>query len=300
MLTPKRFRNKKNLSILLIPDDDTEPFSFQVSLRLLRVLAVIGIVVIVHIVMGAIFYWRYAIVSSENTNLETQNQELLAYQTKTYQLWEELSDLERRYERIKNALGIKQPFDFSKFSHSKDVKSKRSTLQNIPGIRGEAEESTSEENQIMGDFDFMQWKKTDYHDFARRMPTLLPVNGYLSQDFRSMQWFSPADFKSHQGIDIVAKRGTSVKAAGDGIVVFANWTFYMGNLIILYHGSGFFSYYGHNDRLLVPEKSYVRKGDSIALLGNSGNSTDPHLHFEIWHDGEPVDPKQILLSFLRM
>lgn len=299
MLMPGKLRTKKNLSILLVPDDGAEPFSFNVSLRALRVAAVVAIFVIIHIVLGAIFYWRYAVVSSENRKLDLQNQELVDYQTQTYQLWGMLSDLERRYQRIKNALGLKPPFDIGKFSHSKDFKSKR-TLQNIPGIGGGVDDNIFKNQQQNENIDFMKQKKNQYHDFARRMPTLLPVNGYLSQDYRTRKWFSPGDFKSHQGIDIVAKRGSIIKAAGDGVVVFANWTFYMGHLLIIYHGSGFFTYYGHNDRLLVTEKSFVRKGEAIALLGNSGNSTDPHLHFEIRRDGKPIDPKTVLLSFMRM
>lgn len=299
MLMPKDLKTKKNLSILLIPDDDTEPFSFRVSLRLLRILVIIAIFIVIHIILGAIFYWRYAIVSRENNKLESQNVELLEYQKKTYQLWGLYYELERGYDKIKNALGIKRPFDASKFSHSKNVKSKY-PLENFSGVGGRGNDTNSEEPQSTEKFDLMTQKKTQYHDFARRMPTLLPVNGYLSQDYKTMKWFSSPDFKSHQGIDIVAKRGSPVKAAGDGVVVFANWTFDMGNFIIIYHGAGFFTYYGHNDRLLVTEKSFVQKGEVIALLGSSGYSTDPHLHFEVWRNGEPIDPKEVILSFMRM
>ena len=256
---------------------------------------------VIHIILGAIFYWRYAIVSRENGKLELQNAELLEYQKKTYQLWGLYYELERGYEKIKNALGIKRPFDASKFSHSKNVESKR-PLENFlgVGIGGGGNDNISENQQLNDKFDVMTPKETQYHDYARRMPTLLPVNGYLSQDYRTMKWFSPADYKGHLGIDIVARRGTPVKAAGDGVVIIANWTFDMGNFIIIYHGSGFFTYYGHNDRLLVTEQSFVHKGEVIALLGSSGNSTDPHLHFEVWRKGEPIDPKEVILSFMRM
>ena len=101
----------------------------------------------------------------------------------------------------------------------------------------------------------------------------------------------------HRGIDIAAPRGTLVRAAAEGIVVFAGYTYDLGNLLILYHGAGFFTYYGHNQRLLLNRNAVVKKGDPIALVGNSGISSAPHLHFEIWKDGTPLDPKEYLLAF---
>jgi murein DD-endopeptidase MepM/ murein hydrolase activator NlpD len=88
-----------------------------------------------------------------------------------------------------------------------------------------------------------------------------------------------------------------VLAAGAGQIVFANWTYVWGNLIIIHHGDNVFSYYGHNDRLLAHDRAFVEKGEPIALLGNSGLSSGPHLHFEIWKDGVAIDPRQILLAF---
>jgi len=79
--------------------------------------------------------------------------------------------------------------------------------------------------------------------------------------------------------------------------MFANWTYDYGYLIILDHGGGLLSYYGHNQRLLKSERSYVGRGEPIAMLGNSGKSSGPHLHFEIRKDGRPVDPKDYLLAF---
>ena len=64
----------------------------------------------------------------------------------------------------------------------------------------------------------------------------------------------------------------------------------LGNLVIIYHGNEFFTYYGHNELILVKPYEKVKRGDVISTSGNSGISSGPHLHFEIWKDGEPVDP----------
>jgi murein DD-endopeptidase MepM/ murein hydrolase activator NlpD len=137
-------------------------------------------------------------------------------------------------------------------------------------------------------------RKRKVDRFPENLPTLLPVEGFLTSDFKKESWFIP---KTHTGIDIAAKKGSVVRAAGAGVIIFANWTFDLGNLIIVDHGDGVFSYYGHNQRILKGEKSYVKKGEAIALLGSSGRSSGPHLHFEIWKDGVPVDPKEFILAF---
>jgi murein DD-endopeptidase MepM/ murein hydrolase activator NlpD len=132
--------------------------------------------------------------------------------------------------------------------------------------------------------------------YAASLPTLLPVEGFLTTEFSASKW-TPPFFRSHPGIDIAAKSGSVVLAAGDGQVVFANWTHDLGNLVIIHHGDDVFSYYGHNERLLAHDKMFVKKSEPIALLGNSGKSSGPHLHFEIWKDGVAIDPRQILLAF---
>jgi len=68
-------------------------------------------------------------------------------------------------------------------------------------------------------------------------------------------------------------------------------------LLILYHGNGYFTYYGHNQRLMVRRGSFVSKGETIALVGSSGASSAPHLHFELWRDGVPLNPKNFILAF---
>ena len=105
-------------------------------------------------------------------------------------------------------------------------------------------------------------------------------------------WYFP---NKHLGIDIAGKKGTPVRAAADGVVLFANWTDDLGNLIIINHLNNFLTYYGHNQVLLKRERGSVKKGEIIALLGSSGKSTAPHLHFEIWKDGMPVDPQEYLI-----
>jgi len=123
------------------------------------------------------------------------------------------------------------------------------------------------------------------------LPTLIPVRGYMTRAFliaKSPRWIA------HNGLDIAAREGTPVLAAADGLVLFADWTYQYGNLVAVMHRSGYTSFYGHNQVLFVKPGERIRQGQPIALLGNSGVSTAPHLHFEIWQDGSPVDPTTLL------
>ncbi|PHM07441.1 hypothetical protein CK516_27075 [Nostoc sp. 'Peltigera malacea cyanobiont' DB3992] len=110
-----------------------------------------------------------------------------------------------------------------------------------------------------------------------------PTKGFISQGFRKYQ---------HEGIDIAGASGTPVIAAASGTVVKAGWDNWgLGNAITIKHLDGSITVYGHNRRLLVSKDQQVIQGQMIAEMGSTGNSTAPHLHFEIHPNGRiAVDP----------
>jgi murein DD-endopeptidase MepM/ murein hydrolase activator NlpD len=122
------------------------------------------------------------------------------------------------------------------------------------------------------------------------LPMLLPADGYITRRYEVE--------RGHIGIDIAGKVNTPIGAVSDGTVIFSNWTYQDGNMVILSHGSGYFSVYKHNQTNLVRPGALVRRGETIALLGNTGaQSYGPHLHFELWKDGVPLDPSFYLFDF---
>jgi len=97
--------------------------------------------------------------------------------------------------------------------------------------------------------------------------------------------------KKHMGVDVVAPKNTPVKAALDGWVISSDWTLETGNTIAIQHTNNIVTFYKHNSVLLKKTGAYVRGGEAIAIIGNTGELTDgPHLHFEMWHQGKPVNP----------
>jgi murein DD-endopeptidase MepM/ murein hydrolase activator NlpD len=123
------------------------------------------------------------------------------------------------------------------------------------------------------------------------LPTYPPVRGYITRKFSSA---GPFRYSSHRGLDIAAREGTPVLAAADGIVLFSGWTFPYGRMLLIAHPSDYSTFYGHNQSLLVAAGERVIQGQPIGLLGNSGRSTAPHLHYEIWKDDHSVDPLSML------
>lgn len=102
--------------------------------------------------------------------------------------------------------------------------------------------------------------------------------------------------RRHYGVDVVAPKNEAVKAALDGTVIFAGWTTETGHVIHLQHENNLVSIYKHNSVLLKTEGDAVKAGEVIAITGNSGELTAaPHLHFELWLEGKPIDPQDFIV-----
>ena len=102
--------------------------------------------------------------------------------------------------------------------------------------------------------------------------------------------------KNHFGVDIVSVEGSLIHSVADGIVVINNWTKETGFVIGVQHSEGFLSFYKHNSKILKDIGDYVKIGEGIAVIGSSGElSSGPHLHFELWKNGESVNPENYIL-----
>lgn len=118
----------------------------------------------------------------------------------------------------------------------------------------------------------------------------MSVTGRISSLFGMRKDPFTGSFKNHGGIDIAAASGSEIKPAAPGKVIFAGERGGYGNLVIVDHGGGITTYYAHNSQNLVKEGDLVGRGDAVALVGSTGRSTGPHIHFEVHKDGHRVDP----------
>lgn len=114
-----------------------------------------------------------------------------------------------------------------------------------------------------------------------------PINGIVTQHFNREA--------KHFGTDLVASNNSVIKATADGTVIYSDWTVDNGYCIGIQHNGNLFSIYKHNAVLLKEEGDFVNAGDAIAIYGNSGSlSTGPHLHFELWYNGTPLNPEDYI------
>lgn len=126
--------------------------------------------------------------------------------------------------------------------------------------------------------------KEQNHDYYHFFP---PVGGIVTQSFDEK--------KRHYGTDIVAKANAKVAAVLDGVVIFTDWTVKTGYVIQVQHTNDLISVYKHNSILLKKQGDYVRAGEVLGVVGNTGEeSSGPHLHFELWRAGNPLNPENFI------
>lgn len=289
-------KRQRRISVLLIPDDNAEPYSFRLNWGIARLLLIIGGIILLHLVGGIIGYAKLYSTYRENIELERSNTRLLEDNKRVYRLAAQLEDMNKDQSKIMNLLGVegrnghRDRVDLTESAANNE----REELRQVQSVASQITNRVSEAATtpaVKGNF--IRARKSEDAKYSPSWPSLLPVEGYLSREFELDPLGSS---NSHEGIDIAAKQGTLVLAAGEGRVVYAGWHQELGNVVILHHGNDLFTTYGHNERLLVREREQVKRGEAIALVGNTGRSSGPHLHFEIWQDGKAINPLQIILA----
>lgn len=128
---------------------------------------------------------------------------------------------------------------------------------------------------------------TDTQSALEQTYLVVPVNGEISAGFQPQG--------DHLGVDILAPQNTAIKSAAAGVVFMSEFTSANGNVIGIQHENDLVTFYKHNSELLKKVGERVKSGEAVAIIGNTGTqTTGPHLHFEIWHRGKPVDPTDYL------
>ena len=249
-----------------------------------------GVLVFVALLLvGALVYTPLGLyIPIPNPELENRyHKQIVAIQEHLSQMTEDLKWLREYNVRLRKALGERFSREDSTFIAAQQERS-----------RGEFAQRSSESEDQMPPAEIPGQTASRPENPPRTVavkalevdfPLTMPVVGYITQEFDPQQ--------QHYVIDFAGKEGSPVYAAADGSVVFSGWTYEDGYMIMVAHGGGYHTTYKHNQALLKYAGEYVRRGEAIALLGNSGKlSYGPHLHFEVWKDGVPADPRLFLLT----
>lgn len=247
-------KHDDGLSFIVVPDSGGEPRSIRLSRGRVRLLAVTGAIAVVAIIVMATTWGFMARRAARSDDLARQVDSLTTRQTRIEAIAADLAQLENRQDTYKQLLGLSGAADSALWV---PAPSGRTDSNEVPSPAETGTEPTA-------------WPLTVAGAVTR------PYLGGTSSD--------------HPGIDIAVASGSYVRAAGDGVVVEAADDPVYGLFILLEHGNGVRTRYGHALYLLPQRGWRVRRGEVIALSGSTGASTAPHLHFEILKNGEPVDP----------
>jgi murein DD-endopeptidase MepM/ murein hydrolase activator NlpD len=203
-----------------------------------------------------------------------ERREILNINEKMIYLTKQLQELKNVNKRLKNAINLG---DSSVF-----------------GTEKKKNEETNKVNKKLGQGNLL-WiiKKiffTTGDNQNKDIYFIKPVDGFISRDFNPE--------KGHMGIDVVARTGTPVYAAANGYIVFSDFTIDDGYTLIINHSNDYITVYKHCSSLLKRQRESVLQGELIALSGNTGEKTSgPHLHFEVWKNGKPINPKTVLINY---
>jgi murein DD-endopeptidase MepM/ murein hydrolase activator NlpD len=136
----------------------------------------------------------------------------------------------------------------------------------------------------------------DQKDLLASTPSIWPARGWVTSDFGSRLDPFTADRLMHRGLDIANAPGSPVLAPSDGVVIFDGTEGGYGNVLVLDHGYGVRTRFGHLAKIFVKLGDKVKRGDKVAAIGNTGRSTGPHLHYEVRVNGIPENPRKFILE----
>ena len=153
-------------------------------------------------------------------------------------------------------------------------------------------------NSQKGVFDLQQIisRLSQQKTLLSSVPSLAPVDGWITSGFGQRSSPFTGEPANHKGLDVAAPIGTPVYAPADGVVIFSGKRNGFGNFVMIAHGYGVVTGYGHNAQNLVSPGQVIHRGDQIATVGQSGRSTGPHLHYEVAVNGRVIDPKKFILN----
>lgn len=276
----------RNRYRLVVMNDDTFEEQFSLKLTPLNIFIVIGLIstIMITLTVSLVAFTPLREYIPGYGNEVNTRQELINLALRADSLEYELSLSTAALNNIKNIMSG----NISGDSASQNGNNTGSSIKNID-IKPSKEDSAFRaqiESQDKYSLAFSGGKKgkgsiSSFFFFT-------PVKGVVTASFNSTE--------EHYGVDIAAKENEPIKATLDGTVLFAGWTSETGYTIQIQHSNNLVSAYKHNSVLLKKAGQYVKAGEAVAVIGNSGEqTTGPHLHFELWYNGAAIDPQEYMV-----
>ncbi|OGR85463.1 MAG: hypothetical protein A3J74_09945 [Elusimicrobia bacterium RIFCSPHIGHO2_02_FULL_57_9] len=298
-----RSRLDRNLTVLVIPQAELKPWRWQCSVGFLLFCLIVwsGITIWAGIVAGRhIDYWitkaDNGLMMAKMTRLAQEmerSRETLDMARATDEQLRVLLNLSRRsLGEEKTGVGGPTPAD--------RLALQRMLTGGAPGINQadwhrRIKAIRDESYKRLASFQEISWYIGNQRSLFQATPNMWPTEGHVTSLFGYR--FHPMHRRHddgvgeyHQGVDIANSADTMIYATADGAVRHASWSHGYGQMILVDHGYGLSTLYGHTSKLLVKTGERVRRGQMLAYMGTTGRSTGAHLHYEVWRQGKPVNP----------
>ena len=253
----------KYYNILIVPDGVENQFGIRMRSWLFKTVIAAFAILIAGIIFFFSFYGEILVRASQTSQLQRENESLKRYKYKLSLLEENMKEARKVVSRISNLAGI----DFEMPELPPDSVIFASMTNPKPAIVQRA------------------------YPTNERIPGGLPVKGYVTRGYSDDQ----VDF--HPGIDIAGEVGTPILATAAGTVSYTGVDSVYGQMVIIDHDNNISTVYGHNSEILVEIGQEILVGGRIALLGNTGRSTAPHVHYEIRENDKPVNPLKYMTDY---
>lgn len=287
---------KKHYTVLIIPDGANQVRRLEVRRRLLQTLLTCSILLVIALAAFSFDYVRLHFDRDELTQLRNENREqklaIARFDAEIETLQADVEVLVQNDAMVRALAKIDPPAEDAMSgiggpSPQGDDGEMSELQREIDTLRRQIDLRRFSQEEIQG---FLN----DQHSLLAAKPTGWPTQGWLTSLFGYRNDPFTGKRKMHEGLDIAGRTGTSILATADGIVSRAGNAPGYGKLVVIDHGYGFQTYYGHNSKLFVQAGQRVKRGEKVAALGSTGSSTGPHVHYEIRRNGVPINPRKYL------
>jgi murein DD-endopeptidase MepM/ murein hydrolase activator NlpD len=265
-----------SMTIMVVPHDSHRSRSLKVP-----VIGIFAVILVTAVSSGCLLY--LSITGMDYKAQHNQMAEKLEFYTEQFNEWDStVTALKMDEEEFRQLFSLE-----TKDEVLENVDTSFSGSLDIPDLIQELVRRNDSNDKIK---DFLREQK----DIYLATPKGNPASGRITSPFGKRKDPFTGEMAFHSGIDISSSLGSPIRATADGYVNYSGRTQQSGYIVILKHGWGFSTIYAHNRSNKVKEGQEVKRGDIIGYVGSSGKSTGPHVHYEVWKDGEAVDPQDYI------
>lgn len=305
----RELSSNETFTLIVVPERHAEVKRFHFrKVWLFQGLGVLGVLLVLGLAMTA-HYLGVVSQAQENPALRDENLKLkgeLAVIREQLQHMSQTIDRVERFDQKLRAITLLSdpqrnlamgpveqqpliPSSDNQFVRSRGADSPQAVAQRLEKLSAEATRQEQSLQELQAYFQ-------DQKSMLASVPSIWPVRGWVTSDFGSRLDPYTSDRVMHSGLDIAGPHGKEIVAPADGTVVFAGLEGGYGNVVVIDHGYGIKTRYGHLASIKVKAGERVTRGDEIAAMGNTGRSTGPHLHYEVRVNGIAQNPRKFILD----